>query len=332
MASVIVPLDGSTLSEEAVSLARQLASTLGGALELVHVVETAPLLDLFVSDRAGAVERYLARVAERVAGGVPVRIRVLAGDPVTELLRCAHQAPDSLIVMSTHGRSGLPRLVLGSVADKVVRGASVPVVVVRRGAAVREGHPRRLLVPLDGSPLAETTLPLAARLGREGAAIALVRVVPPQLAWAVSRREAESMLPDPDLLDRLMEQARQDAQAHLQEIARDLRAGGLSVTWEVRTGRPSDEIVRTAETIGADLILMATHGAGGPRRWAFGSVTDEVLHRSGVAVLVLPPQAQQYARRGRGAEPGEGRGPSGWTAGDGRPARPRPAALLGQFE
>ena len=330
MANIVVPLDGSTLSEEALSLARQLAWTLGGTLELVHVVEPVPLLDLLVSDRYGEAERYLARVAEGVAGVVPVRIRVLDGDPVTELLRCAHQAPDTVIVMSTHGRSGLPRLLLGSVADKVLRGASVPVVVVRRAVPVEE-RPRRLLVPLDGSALAETTLPLAARLGRDGAAIALVRVVEPQLPWAASRFDTESLLPDPDVLDRLMEHARQEARANLAEVARDLRARGLSVTWEVRIGRPSDEIVRAAETIGADLILMATHGSGGPRRWAFGSVTDEVLRRSGTTVLVIPPQAQPHARQARGPEPGDAPGAAGWGVRDGHPVRPRTVPLLEQL-
>lgn len=329
MANIIVPLDGSTLSEEALGLARQLATTLGGTLELVHVVEPVPLLDLLVSDRYDEAERYLARVAEGVAGVVPVRIRVLDGDPVTELLRCAHQAPDAVIVMSTHGRGGLPRLLLGSVADKVVRGASVPVVVVRRAAEVASDHPRRLLVPLDGSALAEATLPLAARLGQEGAAIALVRVVAPQLPWSASRLDGgDAFAADPDTLDRLMEQARQDALADLQEVARDLRGRGLSVTWEVRFGRPSDEIVRAAETIGADLILMATHGAGGPRRWAFGSVTDEVLRRSDVAVLVIPPQAQPYARRAPAPEPGGVPGTPAWPSREGRVVRPRTVPLL----
>ncbi|HUY98977.1 MAG TPA: universal stress protein [Thermomicrobiaceae bacterium] len=328
MANIVVPLDGSTLSEEALSLARQLASTLGGTLELVHVVEPVPLLDLLVSDRYGEAECYLARVAEGVAGAVPVRIRVLGGDPVTELLRYAHQTPDAVIVMSTHGRGGLPRLLLGSVADKVVRGASVPVVVVQRATEVATGRPRRLLVPLDGSVLSEATLPLAARLGRDGAAIALVRVVAPPAMWSTGRLDGIAVEPDPEMLDPLMEQARQDARASLQEIARDLRGSGLSVTWEVRFGRPSDEIVRAAETTGSDLILMASHGAGGPRRWAFGSVTDEVLHRSGTAMLVIPPLAQPYARRARVPEPEGAPSAPGRPFQDGLVARPRTMPLL----
>jgi nucleotide-binding universal stress UspA family protein len=109
MATKLVPLDESTMSEEAVSLARQLAWTLGGTLELVLVVEPVPLLDLLVSDRYGEAERSLARVAEGVAGVVPVRIPVEHADSVTELLRCAHQARDAVIVMASHGRSGLRR-------------------------------------------------------------------------------------------------------------------------------------------------------------------------------------------------------------------------------
>lgn len=323
MANILVPLDGSPVSEEALSLARQLASTLGGTLELVHVVEPVPLLDLLVSDRNGEAERYLARVAEGVAGAVPVRVRVLDGDPVTELLRCAHQAPDSLIVMATHRRAGLSRLLLGSVADKVVRGATVPVVVVRQSSSTVAPAPRRLLVPLDGSVRAEAALPLAARLGREGAAIALVRVIPPQLPWAADWVDDDPTQSDPGQLDRMVDEARLEARSSLAGVARDLRRRGLSVTWEVRLGRPGDEIVRAAETTGADLVLMATTGAHGSRRWSFGSVTDEVLRRSRGAVLVVPPRTQPEARPAPE--------PSGWARRTGGAARPRALPALEQL-
>lgn len=152
-----------------------------------------------------------------------------------------------------------------------------------------------IVVPLDGSQRAEQALPLAARLAeRGGTMLTLVRVV--------------SFEVDSDLLDPVDESPSrlegnpdelEDARAYLYAVSRRLRRQGIDVSWEVRSGRPSDEIVRVAETTPTDLIVMATHGRSGIMRWVMGSVTEQVLRTSTVPVVVIPaPALERRLRHG----------------------------------
>lgn len=295
MYTVLVPLDGSKLAERAVPLGHTLATILGGTLELVTVVEEPVLLDLMptlIVPERQAAERYLRSVAETLPGGVPVRTTTLRGSPVDEILALASQQPDTIIAMSTHGRGGVRRMLFGSIADKITRGATCPVALVRGEAPVAVSRTPKVLVPLDGSELAESALPLAAALaGREGGALHLLRVAPsywnaPYIAYG-----PEAFYLDAQQIAQLTEEAQEEARAYLDRVATRLRADGARVTWEVRVGRAADEIIRVAETIEPDLVVMSSHGRGGVRRWALGSVAEEVLHRGTMPVVVVPRHA-----------------------------------------
>lgn len=292
MYRVVVPLDGSTLSEQALRPAQSLAWALAAPLELVHVLEEPLMLDLLPSlmlpDRAGA-EHYLQKLAAGVRPDVTVQAIVLRGNPAEELLHYSSHLPGAVIVMSTHGRGGLGRLVFGSVADKVMRAASVPVVLIRESARRPSNGMRNLLIPLDGSELAETMLPIGVEMARRsGAALHLVRVVEPFWAGQYVAYAPEAVYLSSEQIAELEAETQAEARAYLDQIATDLRAKDIRVVWEVRVGKPADEIVRAAETTDADLVLMSSHGRGGLRRWAFGSVANEVLHRGVVPVLVVP--------------------------------------------
>jgi nucleotide-binding universal stress UspA family protein len=301
--TIIVPLDGSELSERALGLGLAFAQAYDARLALVHVLEEPIALDLLPSlvipDRNEA-EAYLRRLANDLSTEIDITTHVLRGDPVDTLLDLTEDNPESILVMSTHGRSGLGRLMLGSVADKVVRGATVPVALVRgSGMSYRHGI-QTLLVPLDMTSFSETALPLAVDLAlRASASIGLVSVCEPYWVspYAAAPREMASV--NEARASDIERECLTSGRAYLDRVANDVRAEGVRAVWEVRFGKPADEILRAAETTEASLIVMATHDRSGLRRLALGSVTNEVLHRGTIPILTIPPrvieQQQQQA-------------------------------------
>lgn len=181
---ILVPLDGSELAELALAPAGLLARRFRAQLWLVSVLVPVPLesgssvrLARTAVDQA---QDYLQDVQRRLeADGLAVRAIVRWGDPAGEILATAHESRAVLIAMATHGRGGLGRWMIGSVADRVVRAATIPVLVVPARAAARQPGFHRLLVPLDGSALAEAALPHALLLARTfNATVELLSVVP----------------------------------------------------------------------------------------------------------------------------------------------------------
>jgi nucleotide-binding universal stress UspA family protein len=181
--------------------------------------------------------------------------------------------------MATHGRGGLGRWAYGSVADKVLQGAPVPVLLVRADAAaamLSAGWPRRLLVPLDGSDLAEQALPLATDLARRaGADLCLLA----SISWAFTTHAVQ--------LISLEGPAQQVTAAYLQRVSRRLAASGMPVASTIRLEPAADAILAGAAAQRADLIVMSTHGRGGLGRWLVGSVADRVLRGATVPVLLV---------------------------------------------
>jgi nucleotide-binding universal stress UspA family protein len=282
MGTLIVPLDGSELGNQSTRLAAILARPLKSRLVLVHVVEPPAFPGLSPDSPPDLVP--FADIAWSVSGA-PSETVLLHGDPVNEVLALASESPEAMIVIGSHGRTGLSRAMFGSVADKVVRAAQVPVVVVRDMLRIMPPSISALLVPLDGSELAEQALPVAIRLAKlTGARLVLVRVTDTLRAAPYAGLSTNA-----EMAKSLAEEVQDSARSYLDGVVRSLRARGLWASWEVRAGRPVDEITRTAETTAADLIVMSTHGRGGVRRWAFGSVTTQVLHQSQTPVLIVPP-------------------------------------------
>ncbi len=301
--SMLVPLDGSPESEQALPLARSLALHADAALHLVHVhvplapsyAEGRPVIDAELHSRAREHERtYLQTLAERLAlpSDVPVTVVNPDGPVVPTLLQYATANAIDLIVMTTHGRGGLARAWLGSVADALIRHSATPILLLRpqQDAPTMQTAPvfRQVLIPLDGSSLAEAVLEPALTLGRLTAATyTLVEVVAPMIIGASIPGALE-----PWVDQEWTQQRRAEAATYLQQVAARLHAAGEQAHTEVLTSpQPAAALLNYARTHGCDLIALATHGVGGVVRLLLGSVADKVVRGAEVPVLVYRPQA-----------------------------------------
>jgi nucleotide-binding universal stress UspA family protein len=279
---ILVPLDGSEAAEAVLPYAKALAHPAGAQLQLLTVVPAAE-----EAAETSEAFRYLEGVADRLRGlSLSCESAVTAGEPGDTILSEADATDADLIAMSTHGRSGLMRWVLGSVADKVVHRTTTPLLLVR--ARDTKEHPPakidRVLVPLDGSPLSLSVLPyvedVAATLG---ASLVLFNGVPPLDVYPGAETTAA---PVGNVIEDLLEQGK----AFLAQVAKEVKGRGKVETRSVVTiGFAVDEIVRVAEEVGAGLIAMATHGRSGVDRWVMGSVADGVVRRSSLPCLLVRP-------------------------------------------
>jgi nucleotide-binding universal stress UspA family protein len=314
--TVLVPLDGSQFSEHALPLALDVARKAGGTLRLTHVqlpmasvYSEAPL---FLEDEVEAhlAERersrwqgYLDGVAGRVrqaAPGVAVATIIQQGEPAETLQRDAEAAGADLVVMTTHARGALGRLWLGSVADELLRHLRVPLLLIRPGNGTPDltAHalPRQIVVPLDGTPLAEQMIRPAAELGKlSGAGITLLRVIKPVVALTPQPVGGASMgQMAAELVERLrtvQDSLRKEAIAYLESVARPLRAEGLHVLTRVALEeQPALAVLHEAEAQGAGLVALATHGRRGISRLVLGSVADKVVRGAQFPVLLCRPR------------------------------------------
>jgi nucleotide-binding universal stress UspA family protein len=296
---LMVPLDGSAYAEQALPLALAVARRSHAALHLVTVRASLPLGSAGTEE-----EEYLARIAGQMASELPGRItrRVLTNE--LGPLEFAPPAPDSvadvlarhaadhdvdLIITTTHGRGGLRRAWLGSVTDSLMRIASLPVLVIRPvdehfgAAAAADRGLNHILIPLDGSAAAEQVIPFAQQMGEPFAArYTLLRVVSPLTGQVeTGMYGSPPWFPPPSPLNR------RAVQDHLDGLAAQLRASGMTVTTQVLDGTSAAAaILEYATTHAADLIALSTAGAGGVRRLLLGSVADKIVRSGDVPVLV----------------------------------------------
>ncbi len=275
---ILVPLDGSALAEQALSYAAELSLPTGATLLLLRAAYSHTMPGVDGRERKGGAieeaERYVTEAAEElVARGYACQTLVPYGRPSDSIAEEARVAQADLIVMSTHGRSGVGRLVFGSVAESVVAHSSVPVLVTRAWLPPqrRPFLPENpvFLVPLDGSAFAETALTTAATLAEDfGAAMVLVRAEAPEG-------------PVDEALAYVL-----DAQARLTQ-----RFPGLSVMTDVRQASPAHAIETAYHDLGASLVVMATHGRGGVARSVAGSVAGKVLKQGRAPLVLVRPLA-----------------------------------------
>jgi nucleotide-binding universal stress UspA family protein len=324
---ILVPLDGSARAERAVSVAARLARAAGGTVILMEVsnppVGYGPYVDIsgqaplpaIVWDNQKA-SAYLNTVAkDSYLAGVTTETTIFSGPVADAILGAVESSHADLIVMSSHGRTGLSRWVLGSVAQKVVHHAPVPVLVLREAGAVPlrpvagTGRQLRALITLDGSPLAEAALlPAALLVGALAApaqgALHLMRVIETAYtggAWGNGERSEHVEADAPAA----KEAALKEASEYLIGAVERLRHGGfgglkVGITWSVTFGvDAADTIIRAAqegEGTGAerpgasDVLAMATHGRGGLGRWVMGSVTERVLTGTTLPMLIVRPR------------------------------------------
>jgi nucleotide-binding universal stress UspA family protein len=300
---IMVPLDGTLFSEAALPFAIELAERDDVPLELVTVWQPLPKSYMATQyvvplDRELRAERqsYLERLADTVekSTSAKVSVRYLEGWPGDVLPPLPRESGQDLVVMATHGAGALQRMWLGSIADEMARKSSTPVLLIRPSdpiepVALKRDRPvRRVLVPLDGSPLAERALDRSILVGRgEGVELTLLHVIafPPPIGFA-----GVNIADTPDA-QMLRTEERQAAQAYLDRVAEQVATWAGSVRTVVLDGVVSRQaILAFAESEQIDLIAMASRGRSGAKRLILGSVAAGVVRGSTVPVLLFHPE------------------------------------------
>lgn len=294
--AILVPLDGSKTAEKVLPYARYLAGKFKVPVELLAVVDVVEIashmtsekvhfLDTIIEDAVQHSTTYLRGVATTIAG-TNVRCSVEKGRAEDTIIEKAATDKTMLITMATHGRSGLNRFLLGSIAEKVLRGTVNPLLLIRAGDEKSEGEAmlKSIIVPLDGSELAEAVLPIVADMAKKlDLEIELFRTyhVPYNVysgdegLYAVNYEE-------------LLAGLRDEAAEYLEKKAADLkRLGVAKVQCITKEGLAADEIISLGRKTPDNLIAMSSHGRSGVRRWVLGSVTEMVVRHSGDPVLVI---------------------------------------------
>jgi nucleotide-binding universal stress UspA family protein len=298
---IVVPLDGSSFAEQALPWARSIARRADAALDLVQVhvsyavkeptPRAIPYDSALESEGKQQEQLYLDSTAKWLGALSPVRLTtaLVPGQPADGILRRVRDLGADLVVMTTHGRGPVGRFFLGSVATELLRRAKIPLFLVRPNAPapglIPEPAPQHVLIPLDGSALAEHIVDPALELaGLSEARCTLLRVV-----------EIQSGLPDsaPGTAGSPGEVHVEAAQTYLAAVARELAGRGIEVQTRVVPGRNvADTIFEQAHAQTYDLIALATHGRGGVGRMLLGSVADQVIQGATVPVLAFrPPEA-----------------------------------------
>ncbi len=290
---VAVALDGSDFAERALPAAAAISRLFDAALTLISVLPSRGALRVLPRGRSDGnpleagqaeIEAYLSRlVGEYRDQGVRADYYAAAGPVAQAIDVLTRELNADLLVMSTHGRSGISRFMLGSNASAVIQLLRRPVLLLRPQTLAEGGLPAvdRVLVTLDGSSFAERVLPWVRQVSLATGAEVLLLVVPevpePALYGAMA-----------DAVDELRTQAETNARRYLERIAAQLGEAGMPAQPLVEGSRPATTILDVAEREHADLIMLATHGRGGMDRLMLGSVADRVVHHSRCPVLLVP--------------------------------------------
>lgn len=299
--SVLVPIDGSDLSEQAVPYALAIAGS-GGTVALVQVTPNAEPLrkpfgaismsaDEVLTMLQGLANDDLDRAEQHWAGiatGVTITKQALSGDAAEQILDLAHTDAIDLIVMASSGRGAIGRVTLGSVADKVVRTSTKPILVVREIDAPESPElPKinRIIVPLDGSDRAQLALPVAAVVAKQlGAAIQLITAV--DLPQVVSPAMAYGSAFSAEFYTEIEQESTRAAEENLDAALAILSEHGSTADKHVMLGSAVGTILDFAKP--GDMVVMTSRGQGGIKRWLLGSVAEKLIRECPAPVLIVP--------------------------------------------
>ena len=294
---ILIPLDGSKTAEQVLPYARTLANKLKAAVELMGVIDIVEFAVHISAERARYLEKmieqeerssmdYLKGIAATFPG-LGVNCVIEKGRAAEAIIDRAAADKGTLIAMATHGRSGIDRWVLGSVAEKVLRATNNPLLLVKGAKQAASGEQARLtsvIVPLDGSELAESVLPAVTELAKKlDLEIILFRAfnIPYSLYAGADGYYALNF-------DQLITEIKDDANAYLEKKTEELKRNGVEkISFLVKEGLSADEIISFGRQTPDNLIAMCTHGRSGVKRWVLGSVTENVVRHCGDPVLVI---------------------------------------------
>jgi len=293
---ILVPLDGSKLAEAAVPVAASLAHTLAAPVTLLHIMEQDAPQEIHQDHHITQADEASAYLEQVVKRHFPPEVRVnshvhtaAVKDVSSSIVEHAMREfqPD-LIVMCTHGQSGVRELLYGSIAQQVVAQGLTPLLLIRPEVGVSTSFKlNKILVPLDSGPVHDASLPVTQGLASAYKSnIHLLTVIPTFSTVAGETAAASSLLPATTsaLLEIKAENAAEDLQEHLDE----LKQAGFRVTAEVARGDPATEIVSISERLNADLIVLTTHRKAGTAAFWARSVAPNVARRTRVPILLIP--------------------------------------------
>jgi nucleotide-binding universal stress UspA family protein len=293
---ILVPLDGSRLAEFALRPALSIARSTAGEVTLLsvpvhhHVDLTGtagfglPLHEQSVEHGPEREEEYLAGVrADNDEAQVDISIKVIKGDVAGIIVDTATVQGVDLIVMTTHGYSGFTRWMLGSVAERVLRGAPCPVLVIRRAES-----PKRAMITLDGSRLAEQALKPGLEISKLlECETTLLRVDQQDKLSSVEMGFLE--VASSELCQEIAQDDADRVSFYLDCVSEKLTTQKHPLQMAVVKGKPAECILEFIEEQQIDLVSIATHGYSGLMRWAYGSVTEKILRKADCAMLVVRP-------------------------------------------
>jgi nucleotide-binding universal stress UspA family protein len=297
---ILVPLDGSPLAQAVLPYVMVVAKGFHSRVILVHVAETAldhqaPEQKTYAHETMERIrplaEDYLAGVADEFREeGIDVETEVVKGRAAPQIAEYAEQENVDLIAMSTHGRSGLAHLAMGSHVDRILRACEQPMLLIRpRHVGADDeaaGRFSKIIVPLDGSKDAEAAIPVAEELAKVlELEVILVTVIGGETTLWFAPAPQESWPMPPFVIEWLQK----EASVYLAGLAKRLRDSGLAGQWQVLRGLPGSTIVEFAKKTLDSLVVMTTHGHSGFPRWVMGSVVHEVVRKTGEPVLVIRP-------------------------------------------
>ena len=295
---VLIPLDGSKLAEAVLPYAEELASKLKAEITLLQVLpvsyhvyaalETTTQIPYTLKEMEPlkkSAQDYLDKTSKQITDkGIAINKKIIISNAIAdEIVGYVDKERIDLIIMASHGRTGIGRWVLGSVTDKVVRASKKPIAIIR----VKDGHPdvreetllNKILVPLDGSKGSEIVLPyieeLASKLQSQ---ITVLHIITPDYV------QGETVNLE------YLEEVRKSSRDYIEKVNARLREKGLNSNFEFReviVDHEAEAIIKFADEIKTDLVAMATHGRSGISRWAFGSVANKVLHQGNTPILMI---------------------------------------------
>ncbi len=306
---MLVPLDGSELAEVVFTYAKELAGNMGLDIILLQVCppslrEFLPMQKAYMEQAADTVRKESRAVQKKVGikeGGKPIEVtsELTVGHPAEEILRFIEENKIDLILMASHGRSGIRRWAMGSVADKIMRASTAPVLLVRSKPADETPYDKwskkTLLVPLDGSEEAEAALyhvmMFAKQRRTQPLDVVLIRVceVPTMPAYYTPEL-SEVPLNWAQYAQPEMTRRKQAAAEYLANVENKFKEKGINVRSEVLEGKVNDTLVDFANKNPFSIIVMTTHGRAGLTRWVYGSIAEYVMLGVTSPVLVIGPR------------------------------------------
>ena len=294
---ILVPLDGSELAERALGPALALAKQNSAELLLLNAPMVAPALtavvhsydipafDMSMKQMHHEAEQYLTYKRDTLRHeGVVVRKLVVEGDPATVIVDAAEEHRIDLIIMSTHGYTGVERWVMGSTAERILQSAPCPVLIVR------SRHPiQQMVITLDGSELAEQALaPGLAVAQALSAHVRLLRVKEPSDKPSADLVQQLDHV-EPGLGQHMMEDFYANVDNYVERIRVECQEVYSDIEGVSLVGYAAPTIADYLRTNEVDLVVMATHGRTGLGRWIYGSVTQKILRNMPCAMLVVRP-------------------------------------------